>query len=295
MILTTILAFSITNTYTAGADSLSVPSRLDPIVTIVRTNTGELAVLQNPDNGRPDRNFREKAISIFEAMAPAEPAYGDSAFARNESRWVYAFIHAIRMRAKEAGIEGRNILIALETNNWIPEKQKKRNLIQPLINEFTNRLEFRLRKAGITNVRIASGMANELFDDIILKKSESNVADSDIFVLATKDTLFLEAFSALWKKAVLAGIDISRIEDEDWDILNYIPVSEMMALMLKLRPYPIDREGLEAIRDSHPRIGIDEAPVEEKGVLILVPDKIEKKSDEVDDAYRAQIETLRGV
>jgi hypothetical protein len=230
----------------------------------------------------------------------------------DESVWGARLADTIKLRADEAKRRGENIVIGLETNNWIPELQKKQNLIQAsLVNNIVNRLETELAKVGLTNVKIVGGAGEGLAANVERAMKENNVKESNVIVLASKDTIKTSKTFKGWRgKVFMAAIDKRRIAKEATDQLCYIQLCKMLMVSLQvaldddfktlrelLMKYPsggldaaeLEELGrqLEALKKTYPDLGINDA-MAKRGVFLFIPRAKRHNAEELRDIYIGQ-------
>lgn len=192
------------------------------------------------------------------------------------------FLDTIKVAAFNAKQRGENIMIALETNGWIPECQK--GVIQPLISQ-VYRLKEELGRRGMDNIVLTRGSSENLAAEISRDAAKYNVAAKNMVVLASENTLGSKAFDG-WRsteteyRAFFAGVDPKNIED-----LSYIQLLEMLTVAMKL-----------AFRDT---VGLNSYPdiiVESLGKRIarLIPKAGPKAKDigELKDRYEMRRKAL---
>ncbi|MFA5146774.1 MAG: helix-turn-helix domain-containing protein [Candidatus Omnitrophota bacterium] len=227
-----------------------------------------------------------------------------------EAREATMLTDRIRLMAHAAEEKNETIVIGLESNEWIPPLQRKQNLIQPLVNEFTNRLEAELKKAGHDNVKIVGGAGDDLAQNVLAKIAEYNVKPHNAFVIASEVTVNnkdLEKFKELIGRAFIAGMDTSKLQAESGEELNYIRLCEMVRMAMELAEFVskakerrergelaqeelagVVSEMLRAFRKNHPHIGIDDKEMLENGMVLFMPDIEPKDPGELKIIYDSQ-------
>jgi hypothetical protein len=253
------------------------------------------------------REAAERGAAPAEILAidggPAVSRKGEDDFAAQEARWGARLADVIRLAADKARREGEkarqekdNIIIAIETNNWIPELQKRMNLIQPWLNEFVDRLNRELRQAGLDNVKIVTGAGGALAGAIEAVQAAHNVKNENVVVLASKETLTSSVFDALRGKVFLAALDTTAImKDETADGLNYVRLFEALLIAVRLG---FKQDGLETLKSAHPDLIIDDKTLVSQGIILIIQkaDPIaRKRPEELKETYRRQAEALLAV
>lgn len=196
------------------------------------------------------------------------------------------FVNKLKRRAyelKSAKQGSEPIIIAVETNGYIPTEQK--GMIQPLLRELSQeRLGTDFAKIGLDNVKFVQGTGEALKAELLKVKSETGAKPKNVIVLGTKNLIdMLSSADELMgdtedDSAFFAEMDISEIQG-----LRYIRLLEMLLITLKAA------YGERVSQSDHPMIEIHNIA---KRYILLKP--IEKADyNNLPEIYKKQAETLQ--
>ncbi|MBN1526964.1 MAG: nucleotidyltransferase domain-containing protein [Candidatus Omnitrophica bacterium] len=291
-----------------GTGGFNIMLPLDLIDNLVRTEVAVPDLLDvlgftqlGPRNSRvyvDDEPVAGWDTAVAEKEAPAEVRFyttsdkmvdhikGKKAAERIEDSEEYKaavrLIDTVKVAAFNAKMENRKIMVALETNGWIPKEQ--RAAIQPIITGIA-RLKEDLAKMGLDNVVFVRGEGDSLAAAIEGEAVAAGVRGEDIVILASEETLKSEKFNVLRsadeeKRAFFAEIDPKNLTD-----LTYIRLLEMLTIAMKL-----------AFRDTATMAGHPDIIVESLGkrVARLIPkaESVEKDLESLKKRYDTQKRAL---
>ncbi|MFH1552889.1 MAG: hypothetical protein ABID83_04545 [Candidatus Omnitrophota bacterium] len=144
--------------------------------------------------------------------------------------------------ARQAGREGQNLIIGLETG-WIPGYEKgtmQHNALNPLVKEIES-LGKTLRSLGLENVTVIHADGEKLAGNILEEAERTSTGLSNVVVLASKDTVNSAMFDQIKstekeKRAFLAVVDPAElIKEKSSDAqVTIVQIVEMLSIALEL-------------------------------------------------------------
>jgi hypothetical protein len=201
-------------------------------------------------------------------------------FVKDQPQWVTLFLDNVKLAAERARKEDRSVILAIETNGWIPEEQKA--LMQSVMAEIDN-IDKYLLSLGLGNLKIIRGTGDGLASQILAAQGKFNASPKDVIVLATEKTVNSEAFSSLRSTETEDRAFLAAIDPADLTGLSYIRLFEMLIISLKTA------SGEAVAPADHPEIVIESLG---RRMIRLMPKADPKDYNELKDIYDSQKKAL---
>ncbi|MBP7056111.1 MAG: hypothetical protein KBB52_04600 [Candidatus Omnitrophica bacterium] len=198
------------------------------------------------------------------------------------------FVHGLKRRGykvkEEAKKESDAIIVAVETNGYIPTEQ--RGMIQPLLRELTQeRLGASFAKIGLGNVKFVQGKGEVLKTELFKVKAETGAKPKNVIVLGTKGTIeSLSSEDELKGETEDDGAFFAEMDTTEISGFQYIRLLQMLNIALKAA------YGERVNQSSYPMIEIKKIT---KRFIRLIPKAEKVNSNDLPDIYKKQAETLQ--
>ncbi|HPM43267.1 MAG TPA: hypothetical protein PLV52_05505, partial [Candidatus Omnitrophota bacterium] len=147
------------------------------------------------------------------------------------------FVHSLKRRAykikDEAKKESDAIIVAVETNGYIPTEQ--RGMIQPLLRELTEeRLGASFAKIGLDNVKFVQGTGEAFVNAVLTEKGKTGAKARNVIVLGTKGVVdMLSGLEELKGETEEEGAFFAEMDTTEMTGFQYIRLLQMLTIALK--------------------------------------------------------------
>jgi len=191
---------------------------------------------------------RDKVRQIFEDNPGS---MSNEKFPANEDIWAHGVLDALvsGKNARAIKADGGKIVLALETDNWVPDEQKA--MIQRLVQQVG-------KLSGAGTVEIVRGSSDELAGKLNEVIERDKVPLKNVIVLGSQDTINRKEFDAIRAtsdtdidKAFMAAIDGAGLTGD-----SYIRLLEMitMAVRMAFNQKPISNHPAIEVITKNPRL-----------------------------------------